>query len=106
MVPVSWRSSRPAQGTLLDSKAMNSPVASISRPTGTLSSSERCSGTSPRPAPSSGTALVARLGVRAGPILTAACVIGRDFDLDLLTRVTETAEDDLIDVLDAAAASA
>ena len=51
-------------------------------------------------------ARVARLGEPAGPVLAAACVIGRDFDLDLLTRVTETAEDDLIDVLDAAAASA
>jgi class 3 adenylate cyclase/tetratricopeptide (TPR) repeat protein len=51
-------------------------------------------------------ARVARLGEPAGPVLAAACVIGRDFDLDLLTRVTETAEDVLIDVLDAAAASA
>jgi tetratricopeptide (TPR) repeat protein len=49
---------------------------------------------------------VARLGESAGPVLGAASVIGRDFDLDLLTRVSETAEDDLIDVLDAAAASA
>lgn len=51
-------------------------------------------------------ARVARLGESAGPVLAAASVIGRDFDLDLLTRVTETVEDDLIDVLDAAAAAA
>ena len=35
-----------------------------------------------------------------------AAVIGRDFDLDLLARATKTTEDDLLDILDAAAAVA
>ena len=33
-------------------------------------------------------------------------MIGRDFDLDLLARTTETTEDDLLDILEAAAAVA
>ena len=37
-------------------------------------------------------------------MLSVAAVIGRDFDLDLLARATNTAEDDLLDILDAAAA--
>ena len=39
-------------------------------------------------------------------MLSVASVIGRDFDLDLLARATKTTEDDLLDILDAAAAVA
>ncbi|MGO8871887.1 MAG: ATP-binding protein [Acidimicrobiales bacterium] len=49
---------------------------------------------------------VARLGEAARKVLPIASVIGREFDLDLLTRVTERSEDDLLDVLDAAGAAA
>jgi class 3 adenylate cyclase/tetratricopeptide (TPR) repeat protein len=49
---------------------------------------------------------VVRLGEKAERVLSMAAVIGRDFDLDLLARVTKTSEDDLIDILDAAAAVA
>ena len=49
-------------------------------------------------------ARVGRLGQTAGRVLSVASVIGRDFDLDLLARVTRTSEDELLDVLDAAAA--
>ena len=48
-------------------------------------------------------ARVARLGQPAERVLTAASVIGRDFDLDLLALVTEVSEDDLIDQMEAAA---
>ncbi len=47
---------------------------------------------------------VGRLGHEAERVLSAAAVIGRDFDLDVLARTTEVSEDDLLDVLDAAAA--
>ena len=47
---------------------------------------------------------VGRLGQEAERVLSAAAVIGRDFDLDVLARTTEVSEDDLLDVLDAAAA--
>ena len=49
---------------------------------------------------------VVRLGETAERVLSMAAVIGRDFDLDLLARATKTSEDDLIDILDAAAAVA
>ena len=48
-------------------------------------------------------ARVLRLGKEAGRVLSVAAVIGRDFDLDLLARATNTDEDDVLDVLDAAA---
>ena len=48
-------------------------------------------------------ARVLRLGKEAGRILSVAAVIGRDFDLDLLAASTNTDEDDVLDVLDAAA---
>ena len=48
---------------------------------------------------------VGRLGQEAERVLSDAAVIGRDFDLDVLARTTEISEDDLIDVLDAAAAA-
>jgi len=51
-------------------------------------------------------ARVGRLGEEAGRVLSVASVIGRDFDLDLLARTTETTEDDLLDILEAAAAAA
>ena len=43
---------------------------------------------------------VERLGREATKALGVAAVIGRDFDLDLLARVADTSEDDLLDVLD------
>ena len=46
---------------------------------------------------------VARLGERARRVLSFASVIGRDFDLELLAQVTETTEDEVLDILDAAA---
>jgi DNA-binding SARP family transcriptional activator len=51
-------------------------------------------------------ARVGRLGKDAERVLLLASVIGRDFDLDLLARVTKASEDDLLDILDAAAAAA
>ena len=51
-------------------------------------------------------ARVGRLGENAGRVLSVAAVIGRDFDLDLLARATKTSEDDLLDILDAAASVA
>ncbi len=49
-------------------------------------------------------ARVGRLGVGAGRVLSVAAVIGRDFDLDLLARATQTPAGELLDILDAAAA--
>ena len=49
---------------------------------------------------------VARLGNRADRVLSMAAVIGRDFDLDLLALSTATTEDELLDILEAAAAVA
>ena len=49
---------------------------------------------------------VARLGEAVGQVLPLASVIGREFDLDLLARVTGRTEDELLDLLDAAAAAA
>ncbi len=51
-------------------------------------------------------ARVGRLGKDAGRVLSVASVIGRDFDLDLLARATRSSEDDLLDILDAAASVA
>ena len=51
-------------------------------------------------------ARVRRLGKEAGNVLSVAAVIGRDFDLDVLARATATSDDDLLDLLDAAAAVA
>ena len=48
-------------------------------------------------------ARVGRLGPDAERVLSMAAVIGRDFDLDVLARATKTSEDELLDVLDAAA---
>ena len=45
-------------------------------------------------------------GRMAGRVLATAAVIGRDFDLDVLARATKTYEDELLDILDAAAAVA
>ena len=43
---------------------------------------------------------VARLGGEAVRVLSFAAVIGRDFDLDVLSSASDTAEDGLVDVLD------
>jgi class 3 adenylate cyclase/tetratricopeptide (TPR) repeat protein len=51
-------------------------------------------------------ARVGRLGPDAGKVLSMAAVIGRDFDLDVLARATQTSDDDLLDILEAAAAVA
>jgi class 3 adenylate cyclase len=51
-------------------------------------------------------ARVSRLGPQASQVLSVASVIGRDFDLELLARVTASSEDDLLDILEAAAAVA
>ena len=51
-------------------------------------------------------ARVARLGEVVSQVLPLTAVMGREFDLDLLARVTERSEDELLDILDAAAASA
>jgi class 3 adenylate cyclase len=51
-------------------------------------------------------ARVGRLDREAGRVLSAASVIGRDFDLELLAQATDTSEDDLLDILDAASAAA
>ena len=49
---------------------------------------------------------VARLGAPAGQVLPTAAVIGREFDLDLLTAsATDRSEDELLEVLDGAAAA-
>jgi class 3 adenylate cyclase len=48
---------------------------------------------------------VERLGSDARTALSAAAVIGRDFDLDLLLAVLELSEDRLLDLLDAAVAA-
>jgi len=46
-----------------------------------------------------------RSGQDAERVLSLAAVIGRDFDLDLLARATEASEDELLDILDAAASA-
>ncbi|MDQ3146148.1 MAG: hypothetical protein M3R01_04325, partial [Actinomycetota bacterium] len=50
-------------------------------------------------------ARVGRLGHDAETVLSLAAVIGRDFELDVLSRATGTSEDDLLDILDAAGAA-
>jgi class 3 adenylate cyclase/tetratricopeptide (TPR) repeat protein len=50
-------------------------------------------------------ARIGRLGV-AGRVLSTAAVIGRDFDIDLLARVADLPEDELLDLLDTAATAA
>jgi class 3 adenylate cyclase/tetratricopeptide (TPR) repeat protein len=49
---------------------------------------------------------VARLGPTVSHVLPLAAVIGREFDVDLLARVSEHPEEEVLDVLDAAAAAA
>ncbi len=49
---------------------------------------------------------VARLGEQANRVLSVAAVIGRDFDIEPLSRVTGRDEDELLDLLDAARAVA
>ena len=49
---------------------------------------------------------VSRLGEEAARALSAASVIGRDFDFDLLVSVTSMDEDELIDLLDQAHSAA
>jgi tetratricopeptide (TPR) repeat protein len=51
-------------------------------------------------------ARVGRLGQEAAKVLSIAAVIGRDFDLDVLARATATSEDQLLDILESAAAAA
>ena len=51
-------------------------------------------------------ARIGRLGKEAARILGIAAVIGRDFDLDLLARATNTSQDEVLDILDAAAGAA
>ncbi len=51
-------------------------------------------------------ARVGRLGESAQRVLSVASVIGRDFDLDLLSKATNASEDELLDILDAASAVA
>ena len=49
---------------------------------------------------------IARLGELAERVLAHASVIGKDFDVSLLARVSNCGEDELLDILDAAAAVA
>lgn len=49
---------------------------------------------------------VARLGTNAEAVLATAAVIGKDFDLALLTRVVDVDEDELIEILESARAAA
>ena len=51
-------------------------------------------------------ARVGRLGPAAEQVLSVAAVIGRDFDLEVLARATGITEEELLDILDAAAAIA
>ena len=48
---------------------------------------------------------ISRLGERTVKVLSVASVIGREFDVDLLTRVTAEPEDDVIDLLTEAVAA-
>jgi len=48
---------------------------------------------------------VARLGEDAERVLSVAAVIGRDFDLDLLAPATQTTDDEVLDILEAATAA-
>jgi class 3 adenylate cyclase/tetratricopeptide (TPR) repeat protein len=51
-------------------------------------------------------ARVGRLGPDAVQALSVAAVIGRDFDLDLLSKASESSPEKLLDILDAASRSA
>ena len=51
-------------------------------------------------------ARVGRLGRDAERVLSLASVIGRDFDLDVLARASNSSEDEVLDILDAATAAA
>ena len=51
-------------------------------------------------------ARVGRFGADAERVLSIAAVIGRDFDLDLLTTAAGVADDDVLAILDAAGGSA
>ena len=51
-------------------------------------------------------ARVGRLGAQAGSLLSMAAVIGRDFDFDLLSAVTDIGQDEVLDLLDAASGAA
>jgi class 3 adenylate cyclase/tetratricopeptide (TPR) repeat protein/biotin operon repressor len=51
-------------------------------------------------------ARVGRLGPVAGRVLSLAAVIGRDFDIEVLTQAAEISEEDLLDLLDTAVAAA
>ncbi len=46
-----------------------------------------------------------RLGPASGRVLSVAAVIGGDFEVDLLARASGTREDELLDILEAAAAA-
>ncbi|MHB8671732.1 MAG: ATP-binding protein, partial [Acidimicrobiales bacterium] len=52
------------------------------------------------------TVRVARLGRDADGVLALASVIGREFDVELLSRVTGTGEEELLDILDGACRAA
>ena len=49
---------------------------------------------------------VARLGEMAGRVLSNAAVIGKDFDISLLGQASDCSEDEVLNILDAAAAAA
>ena len=49
---------------------------------------------------------VARLGDACQRVLSNAAVVGRDFDLDLVARLTDRSEDELLDLFDEAVAAA
>jgi predicted ATPase len=51
-------------------------------------------------------ARVGRLGEDAERVLSMAAVIGRDFDLDVLARAAKKSEDEVLDILESAAAVA
>ncbi len=51
-------------------------------------------------------ARVSRVGDKATRVLSLAAVIGRNFDVDLLAQVTDIDPDELLDLLDTAAAAA
>ena len=51
-------------------------------------------------------ARVVRLGKRAEEILSVAAVVGRDFDLDLVVRAARASDEEVLEILDAAAAAA
>ena len=51
-------------------------------------------------------ARVVHLGKRAEEVLSVAAVIGRDFDLDLVVKAARATDDEVLEILDAAAAAA